>query len=637
MSAYLNPQPKWQFFDNNGNPLAGGKIYTYAAGTTTPLATYTNYSGSTPNANPIILDSRGEAPVWFSGTGALYYIEVKSSADVLVYTADNVGGSLAALLAASSGSSLVGYLPGGANAVATTVQAKLRQNVSVLDFGANTTPGTTDMTAAFTAALTALSSGGRLYVPPGTYLISSLLTLPSNVLLEGASDVSTVIKQSGAFYAVKMGAICAIRNIKFLGTSSATGAIDVSNIGWGDIEHCHIEQFNGTNAVSFNINESYRVRISHCYIYDFYYAFKFAGSVTTLEVTKCNIGVGNASGRAIDATSGTSIEAYFNTCYFESCYGPNPIYCNTFGHLTFTSCGFEAMCVNPAYAGSIANPKIIQVANPTRLTVDNCQFSGYQSVLQTYTGILYVVYANADSPLLVITRNNFTQNVSVGSTPLYIVNIQGKSTLLTITNNEITGTGFTTVLDAERALLTGINVTYGSRMFTAYGNRCFVSGVGSALHQNSSVLETSPPTGFTSTSNSVITSTGTSYSAWSRVTPKGSWRQGGGFKIVAWGRRIGTAGTKRVLLGITANTLNSFLMTASVTAADNWKSDVVVLFRDYANQSFGITATDGAALFTNCVLGTKDTLTYDTTIEIIFECSNAADSMTLDGMVIQRF
>ena len=54
MSANLSAVPKLQFFDNNGNPLVGGKLYTYAAGTTTPLATYTDASSGTPNTNPII-------------------------------------------------------------------------------------------------------------------------------------------------------------------------------------------------------------------------------------------------------------------------------------------------------------------------------------------------------------------------------------------------------------------------------------------------------------------------------------------------------------------------------------------------------------------------------------------------------
>ena len=48
-----------QFFDGSGVPLAGGLIYTYAAGTTTPQITYTSSSGNVPNSNPIVLNSSG--------------------------------------------------------------------------------------------------------------------------------------------------------------------------------------------------------------------------------------------------------------------------------------------------------------------------------------------------------------------------------------------------------------------------------------------------------------------------------------------------------------------------------------------------------------------------------------------------
>lgn len=85
----------WQFFDNNGDPLSGGKLYTYAAGTTTPLATYTSSSGVTPHSNPIILDAAGKIPggeLWLNYS-YLYKIVVKTSADVLLNTYDNLGGS----------------------------------------------------------------------------------------------------------------------------------------------------------------------------------------------------------------------------------------------------------------------------------------------------------------------------------------------------------------------------------------------------------------------------------------------------------------------------------------------------------------------------------------------------------------
>ena len=87
--ATIAPQPKLQFFDANGDPLVGGKLYSYVAGTTTPQATYTDESGSTTNTNPVILDSRGEASVWF-GAGT-YKLALKTAADVDVWTVDNIG------------------------------------------------------------------------------------------------------------------------------------------------------------------------------------------------------------------------------------------------------------------------------------------------------------------------------------------------------------------------------------------------------------------------------------------------------------------------------------------------------------------------------------------------------------------
>jgi hypothetical protein len=85
----------WQFFNNSGVPLAGGKLYTYAAGTTTPQVTYSSSSGSTPNANPIVLDSAGRVSgssgVWLTD-GLAYKFALKTSVDVQLWTADNISG-----------------------------------------------------------------------------------------------------------------------------------------------------------------------------------------------------------------------------------------------------------------------------------------------------------------------------------------------------------------------------------------------------------------------------------------------------------------------------------------------------------------------------------------------------------------
>jgi len=88
MAINLSPTIRQRFFDSSGNPLAGGKVYTYEAGTTTPLATYSDSSESNPNTNPIILDSDGYCDMWF--TDAAYKIVLKDSNDVEEFTRDNI-------------------------------------------------------------------------------------------------------------------------------------------------------------------------------------------------------------------------------------------------------------------------------------------------------------------------------------------------------------------------------------------------------------------------------------------------------------------------------------------------------------------------------------------------------------------
>lgn len=186
-----------QFLDNNGNVLSGGLIYTYSAGTTTPLATYTSNLGTIAQPNPIVLDSAGRIPggeLWLT-TGYGYKFVTKDANSVLIGTYDNVPSSAqppitndASSIAyelgttVNAGAFIVGttYLityvgstnftligatgntiglhfiatgPGSGSGTAQlsrTVQSKLKEILSVDDFGADPT-GITDSTAALFA------------------------------------------------------------------------------------------------------------------------------------------------------------------------------------------------------------------------------------------------------------------------------------------------------------------------------------------------------------------------------------------------------------------------------------------------------------------------------------------------------
>jgi len=95
MAVFLSPVggAAAQFFTNSGVPLTGGKLYTYAAGTTTPQTAYTSSSGVTAHTNPIILDSAGRVPggeIWLSAPP--YKFVLNTSTDVLIATYDNILG-----------------------------------------------------------------------------------------------------------------------------------------------------------------------------------------------------------------------------------------------------------------------------------------------------------------------------------------------------------------------------------------------------------------------------------------------------------------------------------------------------------------------------------------------------------------
>lgn len=99
--AVVTPTAKAQFLDATGAPLVGGLVYTYAAGTTTPQATYTDSTGSQANTNPIVLDSRGEANIWLGS--ATYKFRLCAADNTELWTVDNISAPTTSLSPVLSG------------------------------------------------------------------------------------------------------------------------------------------------------------------------------------------------------------------------------------------------------------------------------------------------------------------------------------------------------------------------------------------------------------------------------------------------------------------------------------------------------------------------------------------------------
>jgi hypothetical protein len=108
------PNPNYTALDNTGAICVGCKLYTYAAGGTTPLATYTTASGGVSNANPVIMDSAGRANVWTT-PGSSYRFDLYTAANVLIWTVDNIpGGTLAGSSTVSANTVFAGPTTGSA-------------------------------------------------------------------------------------------------------------------------------------------------------------------------------------------------------------------------------------------------------------------------------------------------------------------------------------------------------------------------------------------------------------------------------------------------------------------------------------------------------------------------------------------
>ncbi len=105
MAVYtLLLQPRFRSLLADGTPNSGGRVYTYAAGTLVPLASYVNAACTAANTNPVILDAQGEADIWIPGP---YKLVVQDANGVQQYAVDNLYG-----LTGASAASIPAQEPG---------------------------------------------------------------------------------------------------------------------------------------------------------------------------------------------------------------------------------------------------------------------------------------------------------------------------------------------------------------------------------------------------------------------------------------------------------------------------------------------------------------------------------------------
>lgn len=401
-----------QFFTNTGAVLTGGKLYTYAAGTTTPAVTYTSSNGSTPWTNPVVLDAAGRVPgsgeIWLTD-GIIYKFVLKDSNDVLIATYDNITGinsnsvsytnqqeivtatagqtvfnlgisyqpatnSLSVFVdgvnqygpgaqysyvetdsttvtfntglhvgaevkftttqqqgAGAVNASQVTYEPAGTGAIATTVQGKLRQTVSLTDFGADST-GLTDSTAAVQAAFDYVVTRGDVALNvSGTFLIDGTVSINKT----SADRTPTYILGGGTFKKTNAGTM-------FNATNNAT-----SEIFFNDIRF-----LGGASTIAFACNQEFiRGYFYNCSFYGFDVCFdSTAYLMQSFRIDGCDFGdiqswvidCGASGGYPI----GSALDVHVSNCQIEGQDGG--VFRGNAG-LIVRDCVIENITVKPAF------------------------------------------------------------------------------------------------------------------------------------------------------------------------------------------------------------------------------------------------------------------------------------------------
>lgn len=259
--------------------------------------------------------------------------------DLVAYTPVSTGvlGTIKSFLdalwvaGANTGAALIRFIQSGTGATARTVQAKQRETVSVLDYGADPT-NTVDSSPAFQAAIDyvlSLADGGRVYVPPGRYRLLSQVQIPVSsgrgklIYGDGAASVIVTSLVGGGLHAFYVGAGVASGNInthfeslRFDGALGAGKAVKLEHANTCKFTNCHfIDMEQGVS-----MTESYAVRFIGC----IFKAISQYGVVTTTSAhhttfNNCNFydcGAGVAFGTAVQIAL-PSDNIVFRDCDFE--------------------------------------------------------------------------------------------------------------------------------------------------------------------------------------------------------------------------------------------------------------------------------------------------------------------------------
>lgn len=406
-TGQVMPPPKFVAYDGNGDPCSGCKLYVYLAGTTTPTDSYTSSALSTPNANPVVLDSAGRATVFISPTVSYKFV-LKTSAEVDIYTVDNVVGPFSGVVSVTAANTRgIQVSRAGADAgisiASTGGSGKTYGIVSntsgafILRDDADGTPNITisgnDVTTTATGTVATAGNqtvSGTLAVTGASTLaslaVANAATVGTTLGVTGVTSLSAALRVAGGYSA----APAAVANGMVLGGQSAT---DRAQIIFGD----------GT-GYNFHIGT-------------------VSGGAFAPRVTLTDTGVLSVTGRINSATTQPGFLAYnsaldgvatggtldFDTEVFDDG--------NNFASDMFTApvTGRYHLCITTTYSDNSASTyglRLVTTARTYQIDASGSSSSGVSS------GCVYVDMAASATAYVQVLTGDLDVDIDGGASPL---------------------------------------------------------------------------------------------------------------------------------------------------------------------------------------------------------------------------
>lgn len=491
-----------QFFTNNSVPvpLAGGKLYTYSAGTTTPATTYTTSTGNIPWSNPIVLNAAGRVSssgeIWLTD-GQNYKFVLKDSNDVTIATYDNISGINSNFVSYTAEQEIQTATSGQTVFTLTTMTYQPGTNsLSVFVDGVNQYgPGaqyayteTSDTVVTFTTGLhvgaqvkfttTQQQSAGAVdatqvsYEPPFTDSVATNVAAKlaqtvsvedfgavagqnANVALQAAIDSGAQVITASIPIEVTdtvqltLASNQTFQNIKFISTASSANdgycfiGNAVSNVSF---VNCQFELINYHRVANF---------IGACSDLSFY-GCRFYSNASLYSA------IGIRFGDFVDTPSSTQTNIVIDGCYFENLCGSAAVKVNRGKNVVVSNNIFRSTIADPGDNNRPNYPCQIDFENGTDGVVAGNTFeipiSEKQSIRADAFG--YAFYQGDGTWDRLTIGNNTIVGLNVGGGCSVGIKLGGGasgSDDMTVTGNVISGTHYFSIRleNANKVTITG--------------------------------------------------------------------------------------------------------------------------------------------------------------------------------------